>query len=125
MSELFFRGLLCNVLVCLAVWTAARTKEDLAKLVLIFWCLFGFIGAGFEHSVANMTLLGLGLFVPHDPALVSWAGFARNLLPVTIGNFVGGALFVAGAYWFATRESAAAVARPAPVLGPEPAREEG
>ncbi len=122
-TELFFRGLLCNVLVCLAIWMAARTKEDIAKLVLIFWCLFGFIGAGFEHSVANMTLLGLALFAPHDPALVSWAGFVRNLVPVTLGNLVGGAVFVAGSYWYATRESPAPVVKAAPVLDPEPARE--
>ncbi len=116
-SELFFRGLLCNVLVCLAVWTAARAKEDIAKLVLIFWCLFAFIGAGFEHSVANMTLLGLGLLVPHDPALVSWAGFVRNLVPVTLGNVVGGAVFVGAAYWYVTREAPAAEPATAPVPG--------
>jgi nitrite transporter len=103
-SELFFRGLLCNVLVTLAVWMAAKAKDEMAKLVLIFWCLFAFIGAGFEHSVANMTLLGMAVLVPHDPSLVSWAGFARNLLPVTLGNVVGGAVVVAGAYWFVTRE---------------------
>jgi nitrite transporter len=106
-SELFFRGVLCNALVCLAVWMGLRTKDETARLVLIFWCLFAFIGAGFEHSVANMTLLGMAVLVPHDPSLVSWAGFARNLLPVTLGNVVGGAVFVAGAYWFATREPAA------------------
>lgn len=122
-SELFFRGVLCNVLVCLAIWTATRAKEDIARLVLIFWCLFGFIGAGFEHSIANMTLLGLALLVPHDPALVSWAGFVRNLLPVTLGNVVGGAVVLAGSYWFATRESPAPVTKPASVLGPEPVRE--
>ncbi|HEX9308301.1 MAG TPA: formate/nitrite transporter family protein [Anaeromyxobacter sp.] len=114
-SELFFRGLLCNVLVTLAVWMAAKTKDEVAKLLLIFWCLFAFIGAGFEHSIANMTLLGMAVLVPHDGALVSWVGFARNLVPVTLGNLVGGAVFVAGAYWFATREPAAApAAAPAP-----------
>jgi nitrite transporter NirC len=119
-SELFFRGVLCNMLVCLAVWTAARAKEEVAKLVLIFWCLFAFIGAGFEHSVANMTLLGLGLLVPHDPALVSWTGFLRNLVPVTLGNVVGGALLVGGAYFYVTRETPAAasdrVTQPAAAL---------
>jgi nitrite transporter NirC len=119
LSELFFRGLLCNVLVCLAIWTAARTREEIAKLIVIFWCLFGFIGAGFEHSVANMSLFGLALLQPHDPSLVSWAGFARNLLPVTLGNIVGGAVFVAGSYWVATSDSPAPVPKPAPVLGPE------
>ncbi|HZX42327.1 MAG TPA: formate/nitrite transporter family protein [Myxococcaceae bacterium] len=99
-SELFFRGVLCNALVCLAVWMGLRTKDETARLVLIFWCLFAFIGAGFEHSVANMTLLGIGLFLPHDPALVSWSGFARNLTLVTAGNIVGGALLVGLPYWF-------------------------
>ncbi len=99
-GELFFRGVLCNALVCLAVWMGLRTKDETARLVLIFWCLFAFIGAGFEHSVANMTLLGIGLFLPHDPALVSWAGFARNLTLVTAGNIVGGALLIGLPYWF-------------------------
>ena len=98
---LFARGVLCNWLVCLAVWCAARTQSESARLVMIFWCLFAFIGAGFEHSVANMTLLGIGLFLPHA-APVSWAGFAANLLPVTLGNVVGGAGFVAGIYWLAS-----------------------
>ena len=99
-SELFFRALLCNMLVCLAVWMGLRTKSESARLVLIFWCLFAFIGSGFEHSVANMTLLGIGLFLPHDPALVSWTGFARNLTIVTAGNIVGGALLIGLPYWF-------------------------
>ena len=99
-SELFFRGVLCNALVCLAVWMGMRTRDETARLVLIFWCLFAFIGAGFEHSVANMTLLGIGLFLPHDPALVSWAGFVRNLGFVTLGNIVGGALLIGLPYWY-------------------------
>lgn len=102
-SELFFRGVLCNMLVCLAIWTSSRAKEDTAKLLLIFWCLFGFIGAGFEHSVANMTLLGMGLFIPHDMTLVSWAGFAANLIPVSLGNMFGGAICIGTAYWFASK----------------------
>ena len=96
--ELFFRGILCNWLVCLAVWTAGRTQNDAAKLILIFWCLFAFIGSGFEHSVANMTLLGIGLFLPHGDS-ISWFGFARNLIPVTLGNIIGGGIFVGGLYW--------------------------
>ena len=99
--QLFVRGVLCNWLVCLAVWCAQRAQSETARLILIFWCLFAFIGAGFEHSVANMTLLGIGLFLPHaDP--VSWAGFAANLVPVTLGNVLGGAVFVAGLYWLAS-----------------------
>ena len=118
--ELFFRGLLCNVLVCLAVWMGLRTKDETARLVLIFWCLFAFIGAGFEHSVANMTLLGVGLFLPHDPSLVSWAGFARNLTIVTAGNVVGGALLVGLPYWYVAqaqrRVAVRAVEDPVPVV---------
>lgn len=102
--ELFFRGIFCNMLVCLAIWMATRAKEDTAKLMLIFWCLFAFIGAGFEHSIANMTLLGIGLFIPHDPSLISWAGYANNLIPVTLGNLVGGAVIIGAMYWFVSEE---------------------
>jgi len=118
-GELFFRGVLCNALVCLAVWMGIRTRDETARLVLIFWCLFAFIGAGFEHSVANMTLLGIGLLLPHDPALVSWAGFARNLTWVTAGNIVGGALLIGLPYWFVAqgqRRVLRAVEEPAPVV---------
>lgn len=100
--ELFFRGLLCNMLVCLAVWTATRAKEDIAKLVLIWWCLFAFVGSGFEHSIANMTLLSMGLMVPHDPQVINLAGFWANMIPVTLGNIVGGALFIGAGYWYAS-----------------------
>ena len=99
--QLFIRGVLCNWLVCLAVWCAARAQSETARLIMIFWCLFVFIGAGFEHSVANMTLLGIGLFLPH-PEAVTWSGFVANLAPVTLGNVVGGAGFVAGLYWLAS-----------------------
>jgi nitrite transporter NirC len=99
-SELFFRGLLCNVLVCLAVWMCGRVKEETAKLILIFWCLFGFIGSGFEHSVANMSLLSMGIFAPHTNTAVSLLGFFNNLLPVTLGNIVGGSIFIGMVYWF-------------------------
>jgi nitrite transporter NirC len=77
-----------------------RTTSEAGKLIMIWWCLFGFIGAGFEHSVANMTLMGIGLFQEH-PSTISWGmdGFLHNLIPVTAGNIVGGAIFVGGAYW--------------------------
>lgn len=99
--ELFLRGILCNWLVCLAVWTASRTTSDAAKILLIFWCLFAFIGSGFEHSIANQSLLGLALFLPHE-AGVSWAGFAWNQTWVILGNIVGGGVFVGGLYWVAS-----------------------
>src|SRR5690606_29052283 len=97
--ELLFRGILCNILVCLAVWSSNKLKEETAKLIMIFWCLFAFITAGFEHSVANMTLLSISLLVPH-PDTVSIMGLFSNLIPVTIGNIIGGALFIGAAYWF-------------------------
>lgn len=96
--ELFVRGILCNWLVCLAIWTAGRTTNDTAKILLIFWCLFAFIGTGFEHSIANQSLLGMALFLPHEAA-VSWAGFWYNQFFVVLGNVVGGGLFVGGLYW--------------------------
>lgn len=96
--ELFVRGILCNWLVCLAVWMAARTTNDTAKILLIFWCLFAFVGSGFEHSIANQSILGLALFLPHGPD-ISWMGLAWNQLWVVLGNVVGGGVFVGGAYW--------------------------
>ena len=85
--QLFLRGILCNWLVCLALWTSARAKSDTAKCVLIFWCLFAFIACSYEHSIANMTLLSMSLFAPHT-GTVSWLGFVRNLFYVTLGNIV-------------------------------------
>ncbi len=106
-AELLARAVLCNWLVCLAIWMSARTTSDAARLGLIFWCLLAFVASGYEHSVANMTLFSiawLGL-----PDGVPLAGVARNLLWVTIGNAVAGALFMAGGYAFAARPFAAPV----------------
>jgi nitrite transporter NirC len=115
------RGILCNWLVCLAIWCSMRTTSDPAKLVMIFWCLFAFIGAGFEHSIANMTLLGIALFQPHAET-VSWAGYVNNLLPVTLGNLIGGGLLVGGLYWFASPvKKEATVPAAAPQVAAEPA----
>ncbi|WP_027624113.1 formate/nitrite transporter family protein [Clostridium lundense] len=98
-SELFIRGILCNILVCLAVWCFIKLKEETAKLIMVFWCLFAFITTGFEHSVANMTLLTTALLLPHKVS-VSISGLAHNLIPVTLGNIVGGALFLGWTYWY-------------------------
>jgi nitrite transporter NirC len=90
--ELFFRAVLCNFLVCLAVWMASRTRSDGAKIALIFLCLLTFVTSGDEHVVANMTTFALGLFehVPH----ATLAAFGKNLLFVGLGNLVGGGLLV-------------------------------
>ncbi|MEV6647977.1 formate/nitrite transporter family protein [Amycolatopsis sp. NPDC051371] len=109
---LFFRGVLCNFLVCLAVWMAARTKSDGAKLVLIFWCLLAFIGSGFEHVVANMTVFSLGLFEGVPGASIG--AFALNLALVGLGNLVGGGLLVGAGYGFLGRDVPAAVDAPHP-----------
>ena len=94
------RGILCNWLVCLALWMSARTESDSAKCILIFWCLYAFIASGFEHSVANMTVFSLALLGNH-PEMVTVAGMFHNLLWVTIGNFIGGGAFMGLGYWLA------------------------
>ncbi|GAX61328.1 formate/nitrite transporter family protein [Candidatus Scalindua japonica] len=97
---LFCRGILCNMLVCLAVWMSAKAKNEAARVFLIFWCLFAFIACGFEHCIANMTIFGAALFTTH-PANVTCGGFAWNMAAASAGNIVGGCL-IGLAYWFAT-----------------------
>jgi nitrite transporter NirC len=99
--SLLAKGILCNWLVCLALWMAARTTNDTAKCIVIFWALYAFIASGFEHSVANMTLFCIALLGNH-PETISIAGMGHNLLWVTIGNIISGSLFMATAYWYAT-----------------------
>jgi len=95
--ELFVRGILCNLLVCLAIWMASRVASDVAKILLIFAAILAFISSGFEHVVANMTTYGIGLFGGYADA--TWPLFAANVLWVGLGNLVGGGLFVGVAYW--------------------------
>ena len=102
---LFLRGILCNVLVCLAVWCGFRCKSDSGKLIMTFWCLYAFFTCGFEHSVANMTVLTLGLLNPAGMA-VSLSGYGYNLLWVTLGNIVGAVLFLAIPYGIASKKTA-------------------
>lgn len=101
--ELFFRGIFCNWLVCLAIWSAFRCGgNNSATLIMIWWCLFCFITTGMEHSVANMTILTIANLLPHGPE-ISWGKmFGWNLVAVTLGNIVGGTFFVTFLYWFAT-----------------------
>lgn len=90
-GELFIRGLFCNILVCLAVWCTFRLKSETAKLIMIFWCLFAFVTSGFEHSIANMSLLTMGFLITKG-TLISLSGILYNLFFVTLGNLLGGAL---------------------------------
>jgi nitrite transporter NirC len=112
---LFARAILCNWLVCLAIWMSARMASDTAKCIAIFWCLFAFIGSGYEHSVANMTLLLVALLGNH-PDTVSWAGLVHNLVWVSLGNIVGGAGLMGIGYRFASGAPAVAKAEAEMVL---------
>jgi nitrite transporter NirC len=106
--QLFWRAVLANWLVCLGVWMAARIQSEAARILMIWWCMFTFITCGFEHSIANMFGLLLGLLVPHSES-ISWAGYWYNLGLATLGNIVGGAVFVAGMYWLSSPEIRPAV----------------
>lgn len=97
---LFLRAVLCNWLVCLAVWSNFQLDDTAAKLIMIWWCLLAFIGSGYEHSVANMTILFLANVLPHSATAISWAGMGYNLAVVTAGNVVSGVLFMGVAYYY-------------------------
>ena len=112
------RATLCNWLVCLAIWLPARLSGDSAKIIGMAWCLLAFVACGFEHSVANMTIFTLGLLATVQAGTLG--GAAYNLLWVTIGNIVGGAVLVAGAYLLSSTVDA-----PAPGLTRNPAATEG
>jgi nitrite transporter NirC len=97
-EQLFLRSVLANWFVCLGVWMAVRVQNEVARILLIWWCMFTFITSGYEHSIANMTGLMLGLLLPHGEG-ITLAGYGYNLALSTLGNIVGGAVFVAGLYW--------------------------
>ena len=104
-------GILCNILVCLAVWLTFSARSTVDKIVAIIFPVSAFVAAGFEHCVANMYFVPIALFIKYfDPTFaantgldltnLTWGSFLiDNLLPVTIGNIIGGSLFVAGIYW--------------------------
>jgi formate transporter FocA len=114
--EAVMLGILCNALVCLAVWLAFSGRTTTDKVLVIIPPISAFVAAGFEHSVANMYFLPVALFikagapapfwasvsqVPADYADLTWGHFLlNNLLPVTIGNIIGGAVLVGAVYWF-------------------------
>jgi formate/nitrite transporter len=108
-NALMARAILCNWLVCLAIWTAARMTGDTAKCIAMAWILLAFVAAGFEHSVANMTALTLGLLVPNSS--IDLAGMIRNLAIVTVGNTIGALVFVVGGYLVASKTDAVQAAK--------------
>ncbi|NRB05098.1 MAG: formate/nitrite transporter family protein, partial [Rhodobacteraceae bacterium] len=105
--SLFLNGILCNWLVCLALWMSARAKDDVAKVALVWFCLYAFIAAGFEHSIANMTVFSVALLSDH-PDTISLAWALRNLAYVTAGNAVAGAGIMGLGYWLAAGRPRAA-----------------
>jgi formate/nitrite transporter len=109
-SEALWRGIGCNWLVCLAVWMALASRQTIGKIFAIFFPIMAFVAIGFEHSIANMYFIPTGIILMNkvgmanisgvDPNIIGWINFLwRNLLPVTIGNIIGGAVFVGMSYW--------------------------
>jgi formate/nitrite transporter len=104
---LFFKGILCNVLVCAAVWLAYAGRSVTDKMIAVILPVSAFIAAGFEHCVANMYFLPLAWLLVQtgqipanfDASLITLSGILHNLVPVTLGNIVGGAGFVGAVYW--------------------------
>ena len=108
--QLFVRGILCNLLVCLAIWMCARVRSDVAKILLIFAAILAFISSGFEHVVANMTTYAIGLFTGDPNATL--ALFASNMLWVGLGNLIGGGVIVGLGYWIVGGSPRTATAAP-------------
>ena len=104
-------GMLCNILVCLAIWLCYSSRSVTDKILSILFPITAFVAMGFEHSIANMYFIPAGLVLKHNPEIVGLLNGAdlsnltipgfllKNLLPVTIGNMVGGAIFVGTIYW--------------------------
>lgn len=99
----FFRGVLCNILVCMAVWMALAGRSVVDKVMAIIFPISAFVAAGFEHSIANMYFISLAMMLQTSGAVevsssVGLAGFLSNLVPVILGNLVGGSVFVGLVY---------------------------
>jgi formate/nitrite transporter len=116
-NEALFRGIGCNWLVCLAVWMALASRQTIGKIFAVFFPIMGFVAIGFEHCVANMYFIPTAIFLKtwaNIPAIQSlstdgltWLNFLwKNLIPVTIGNIIGGGVFVGMSYWGAYLKNA-------------------
>lgn len=110
-------GIFCNVLVCLAVWVSYASRDVVGKIVAMYFPIWVFVTAGYEHCIANMYFVPMGIFAKGNSTYVAaameqyglsaeqidslnWSNFAfNNLVPVTIGNIIGGAVFVGAVYW--------------------------
>ena len=98
-TQALFRGIMCNVLVCLGYWAMAKVQSEVAKLIIIVWVVAGFVTPGYEHSIANAGIFTMAFLAPAATQEVTLIGIASNLIPVTLGNLIGGALLVALPYW--------------------------
>jgi len=115
-ADAFFRGVLCNILVCMAVWMALAGRSVTDRIVAVVFPVTAFVAAGFEHSIANMYFMPLGMLLG---APIGMADMARNLVPVIAGNLVGGSVLVALVYYViylrpALREEATGTERAQP-----------
>ncbi len=108
------RGILCNALVCLAIWLCFSARTVTGKILSVLFPITAFVAAGFEHSIANMYFIPMGMLLASQPAVLTaagvtadnvvnltWLGFVDNLIPVTIGNIIGGSILVGAVYWLA------------------------
>lgn len=121
-SQAFFLGIACNWLVCLAIWLATSAESTSGKILACVFPIMAFVGSGYEHSVANMFFVPMGILLKDVPGLLvqtglstpnlTWIGFiTKNLLPVTLGNIIGGGFFVAALYAYVYAKN------PSPSLG--------
>jgi len=102
--QALFRGIMCNILVCLGHWAMSKAKSEVAKLIIIIWVVAGFVTPGYEHSIANAGIFTMAFSAPMASSELIVSGIWTNLIPVSIGNLLGGAVFVAAPYWLASRE---------------------
>jgi len=103
--NLFVKAIFCNMLVCIAVWCGTKMKSESGKLIMIFWCIYVFMVCGFEHSIANMTAMAVGLLDPNGVTGITVGGYVHNLIWVTLGNMVGGIGFVAWPYYMIQKKN--------------------
>lgn len=110
-----FKGVLANALVCMAVWVSFSARTAFGKVVVLVPPIAAFVAAGFEHSIANMYFIPFALMIkdfspdsfwavvgssPESYESLTWLGFVKNLIPVTLGNMIGGGVLVGAVYWF-------------------------
>lgn len=103
-TDAFIRGILCNILVCVAIWAAFAAKKVSGKLMMSFWPVMLFVLCGFEHSIADIYFCVAGILTAGEynieaEGLTMGSFLLKNLLPVTLGNIVGGAGIVGIGYW--------------------------